>query len=136
MRSKVQYVGMIEGVPEIKTYYVRDKFGKVWVSIGKDAKEAKDSVKLGEDIHTYKLYHPKDRDDEGFIMLPKYNFKQLILDAMTLMKFQNTYEYKIVSSWDTTTIETFFRFSSMQPIDLLLDIQKFIQKLYKESKYE
>lgn len=124
MRTKVQYVGPFDSLENI--YYVRDPYGRVWHSIGKNEKDAKQHAKGREEILSYMLYNPYK-----YRRLHNYDFKNLILEMLEQMNLEDTYEYEIVIGWDASDAFNFMKMSTLSPCDLLLDINKYIKELVK-----
>lgn len=121
MRTKVQYVAPFDSFENI--YYVRDPYGRVWHSIGKDEKDATRQAKGKEEILNYMLYNPHKHKK-----FHNYDFKNLILDMLEQMNLQDTYEYEIVLGWKDYEVFEFMKKSSLLPCDLLLEINKFIKE--------
>nr|WP_145401431.1 hypothetical protein [Paenibacillus xylanexedens] len=118
MRTKVQYVAPFDSIASI--YYVRDSYGRVWKSIGKDENEAKQNAKGKEEILSYTLYNPHKHKK-----FHNYDFKNLILEMLEQMDLHDTYEYEIVMGWTGYEVFEFMKKSSLLPCDLLLEINKF-----------
>lgn len=118
MRTKVQYVCPFDSFENV--YYVRDSFGRVWHSIGKDQKDAALHAKGKEEILSYMLYNPHKHK-----RFHNYDFKNLILDMMEQMRLQDTYEYEIVLGWNGYEVFDFMKKSSLIPCDLLLEINAY-----------
>ncbi|PZT57508.1 hypothetical protein [Paenibacillus silvae] len=118
MHTKVQYVAPFDSIASI--YYVRDSYGRVWQSIGKDEKEAKQNAKGKEEILSYMLYNPHKHKK-----FHNYDFKNLILDMLEQMELQDTYEYELVLEWNSNEVFEFMKKSSLLPCDLLLEINRY-----------
>ncbi|MGM1044894.1 MAG: hypothetical protein ACQEXX_01970 [Bacillota bacterium] len=119
MRTKVQFISPLSDSHNI--YYVRDGFGRVWHTVGKDKKDAANSIKCGEDVITFILYTPSKMGESP----PYYDFKNLILDMMEQMELHDTYEYEIVIGWDNVKATRFMKMSTLLPCDLLIEINKY-----------
>ncbi|MFS0855136.1 hypothetical protein [Paenibacillus taichungensis] len=117
MRTKVQYVGPFDSFENI--YYVRDRYGRVWHSIGENEKEAKKIANGAEELLCYMIYNPHKHKK-----FHNYDFKNRILDMLEQMELQDTYEYKIVLEWNNYEVFNFMKNSSLLPCDLLLEINK------------
>ncbi|MBD8839501.1 hypothetical protein IFU39_16945 [Paenibacillus sp. CFBP 13594] len=118
MRTKVQYVAPFDSVESI--YYVRDQYGSVWHSIGKNKEAAVKNAKGKEEILSYRIYNP-----HKYKKFHNYDFKNLILDMLEQMELQDTYEYELVLKWKNYEVFEFMKKSSLMPCDLLLEINKY-----------
>lgn len=127
MYTRVQFIAPLSSFQNI--YYVRDRFGRVWHTVGTSEKEARNNITKGEDCVTYTLYSP-DKLGEG---PPNFDFKNLLLDMLEQLGLQDTYEYEIVVGWNSYHVFKFMKQSSLLTSDLLLDINKYNAKKMREN---
>ncbi|WP_311078311.1 hypothetical protein [Paenibacillus polymyxa] len=82
--------------------------------------KTRENIYLQRDDTTIILYQPP----EGIVIPLRYDFKNMILDMLEQMDLFNTYEYEIVCGWSDDKIFEFMKFSSLNPLDLLLEINR------------
>ncbi|MDR6779327.1 hypothetical protein J2W98_003607 [Paenibacillus peoriae] len=118
MRTKVQFIAPL--THSINIYYVRDRFGRTWHTVGYDEENAKKDIYFKNCPTTFILYQPS----VDIEMPPKYDFKNIILDMLEQMLLSDTYEYEIVCGWTNDQTLKFIKSSSLNPLDLLLEINR------------
>lgn len=120
--SNVLLISKFDCQSNLNIYYVLDRFGRTWSTVANSEKQAKENIKYGEDSLTFKLYTTKLFGES----LPKYDFKNLILDMLEKMELYDTYEYEVVVGWNDEEAFNFMKKSSLLPSRLLIEINKAI----------